>query len=256
MSLAVLPFDSDPSQLSLAQTFGWAARELAQVHTERDAWHVIVRIGVQTVAGAEAGGVTVLRADKFETVAPSSPLPTRVDAIQYELGTGPCVDAILQQTIFRTGDLRHAERWPEFGRAAFEQQGVLSMLSFRLYPEREDGVAGLNLYSTQPHAFDEAAELIGGVFATHAAIALFAARHHEQNGHLQEALASNRDIGVAMGILMRNHLLTKQQAFDLLRLASQRTHRKLRDIALQVGETGTLDFPTTTKTAGNTATAR
>jgi GAF domain-containing protein len=243
MSNAGTSPDQDPSQLSLALTFGSTARELAKVRTEREAWEVIVRIGVKTVAGAEAAGITILRRGKFETVAPSNSLPKQVDTIQYTLRSGPSVDAILERTIFRTGDLQHDERWPEFGQQAFRQHGVLSMLSFRLYLEEDADIAGLNFYSTQGKAFDESSELIGGVFATHAAIALAAARRHEQNSHLHEALASNRDIGVAMGILMQGHLLTRQQAFDLLRMASQHSHHKLRDIALTVTETGTLDFP-------------
>jgi AmiR/NasT family two-component response regulator len=42
---------------------------------------------------------------------------------------------------------------------------------------------------------------------------------------------------------MSRHQLTQSQAFDLLRMASQHTHRKLRDIASDVVETGMLDFP-------------
>ena len=56
-------------------------------------------------------------------------------------------------------------------------------------------------------------------------------------------LDSNREIGVALGILMSRHLITQAQAFDLLRMASQHTHRKLREIATEVAETGMLDYP-------------
>jgi hypothetical protein len=58
--------------------------------------------------------------------------------------------------------------------------------------------------------------------------------------NLELALASNRDIGVAIGILMSLRKITRQHAFDELREVSQRTHRKLRDIALYVAETGTI----------------
>ena len=42
---------------------------------------------------------------------------------------------------------------------------------------------------------------------------------------------------------MHQHKITQQQAFDLLRIASQHTHRKLVDIATEVAETGTLELP-------------
>jgi hypothetical protein len=58
--------------------------------------------------------------------------------------------------------------------------------------------------------------------------------------NLQVALTSNRRIGIAIGILMAHHRITDTAAFELLREASQRAHRKLRDIAEDVVLTGTL----------------
>lgn len=58
--------------------------------------------------------------------------------------------------------------------------------------------------------------------------------------NLEEALATNREIGQAIGILMATEHLTAEQAFDVLRTASQHSHRKLRAIAADVVETGTL----------------
>ncbi len=45
-----------------------------------------------------------------------------------------------------------------------------------------------------------------------------------------------------MGIIMALHKITKEQAFDALRVASQHTHRKLAVIARDVAETGELPF--------------
>jgi hypothetical protein len=61
--------------------------------------------------------------------------------------------------------------------------------------------------------------------------------------HLARAVTSNREIGVAVGILMVNHGLTEEQAFDLLSRVSQRTNRKLRVIALEVGQAGAIELP-------------
>ena len=44
-------------------------------------------------------------------------------------------------------------------------------------------------------------------------------------------MATNREIGAAVGILMATHNITQDQAFELLSNASQRLNRKLRDIA-------------------------
>jgi AmiR/NasT family two-component response regulator len=65
-------------------------------------------------------------------------------------------------------------------------------------------------------------------------------RAEDKAANLERALSSNRQIGAAMGILMARLKLTDEQAFDLLRKASQNRHRKLRDIAEEVMMTGEL----------------
>lgn len=69
------------------------------------------------------------------------------------------------------------------------------------------------------------------------------AAERTMSANLQVALVSNREIGQAIGILMSTYKLTRQQGFDLLRMTSQHTHRKLRDVAIEVCETGTLELP-------------
>jgi len=48
---------------------------------------------------------------------------------------------------------------------------------------------------------------------------------------------------MAIGILMFKHKITEDQAFQLLRLTSQHTHRKLAELANDVLDTGQLDLP-------------
>lgn len=52
--------------------------------------------------------------------------------------------------------------------------------------------------------------------------------------HLQRALESRDVIGQAKGIVMARQLCDADAAFDVLRRVSQRTHRKLYDVALEV----------------------
>jgi hypothetical protein len=65
----------------------------------------------------------------------------------------------------------------------------------------------------------------------------------DKSANLQVALVTNREIAQAIGILMSAYKLTSQQGFDLLRTASQHTHRKLREVAAEVCDTGMLDLP-------------
>jgi AmiR/NasT family two-component response regulator len=63
-------------------------------------------------------------------------------------------------------------------------------------------------------------------------------RRHIEN--LERALTTNRTIGVAIGILMARRGLTAEQAFDVLRTASQHANRKMSELADEVVYTGIL----------------
>jgi signal transduction histidine kinase/DNA-binding response OmpR family regulator len=69
--------------------------------------------------------------------------------------------------------------------------------------------------------------------------ALNEAENRETN--LRRALASNRQIGVALGVLMAREMLTEAQAFERLRAVSQHENRKLRDVADDVVLMGSLE---------------
>jgi hypothetical protein len=92
--------------------------------------------------------------------------------------------------------------------------------------------------------FDSAAELPhGNKPVSSLAVALAAAKAtlaalEEENAQLRDALEHSRVIGVAVGLLMNQHNLTRDQAFDLLRLRSQASNRRVRDLAEQLADTG------------------
>jgi hypothetical protein len=208
-------------------------------------YDAVASVAARRVDGASAASVTVLRQGRFRTVAASAKRAQQADQLQYALGSGPCVDAILERTLYDPGDLRHDTRWPQYGARASKELGWNSMLSYRLSTEvtGQDVLAGLNIYSEQPHAFDQRALEVGMLLATHAAAVVAAQLNQERADQLQRALETSRRIGVAIGVLMAHHKLTQQQAFDLLRIASQNTNRKIRDIAEEVALTGTLPSP-------------
>jgi hypothetical protein len=218
------------------------AQDLRQAGSNEEALAALTRRCVQVVGGAEAAGITCVTKDGCETTAPTHEWVMQVDAIQYEAGSGPCIDAAIDETIYRADDLRVDPRWPDFGRRAAEDTGVLSMLSFRLFFEdQEDLIAALNLYSRKPEAFDAEGRLAGLAAATYGAALITSNRRKTEIFHLERALSSNREIGAAIGVLMAQHKVTREQAFDLLRMASQNSHRKLVDIARGVVDTGALE---------------
>ena len=201
----------------------------------------IARHATKFITGADSASITTYRGGKFSTAAATDEVTRAADHLQYRLGSGPCLDAILDSSVYHPADLRHDDRWPEFGRRVHEEFGFTSMLSFRLLTDLDDDtIAGLNVYARAPHAFDQHDLMTGLLLAAHAAGAVTAAIDRERVVNLERALESNRDIGTAMGVIMGLHKVTRERAFDLLRAASQNQNRKLRDVAADVIELGTL----------------
>ena len=205
--------------------------------------HRLVQISVEQVRGARWASVTMLRNGSFTTPASTDEAATRADLLQYEIGSGPCVDAVLEDSIYVTGDVESDPRWATWGRRAASEVGVHSVLAMRLHLHNQSGViAGLNIYSDETSAYDDVAVGTGLVLATHASSVVGEMLAHDRAENLMRALESNREIGVAMGVLMQRHQFTREQAFDVLRVASQDSNRKLVDIAGEVADTGVLSI--------------
>jgi AmiR/NasT family two-component response regulator len=68
-------------------------------------------------------------------------------------------------------------------------------------------------------------------------------RHRDLAEQLREAMRSRAVIEQAKGVLMVQHKVTADGAFDLLREASQRLNAKLRIVAQHVVDTGELPRP-------------
>ena len=202
---------------------------------------LLVRSTVDQVPGATSASITVRLGELYRTAASTSDTATRADLLQYEIGFGPAIEVVRDDHFIRSDDVTLDGRWGALGLRAHEETGVASALSFRLTLLSDSAaIAALNLYSEVRGAFDETSVSIGLVLATHGSMLVTAMLARDRADNLMRALESNRDIGVAMGILMQRHRLTREQAFDILRTASQHTNRKLADIATEVADTGLL----------------
>ena len=205
------------------------------------ALHRLVTVVVERVPGTRWASVSHLRNGRFTTPAATDEPASRADTLQYEIGSGPCVDAALEDSVYVTGDVTKGPRWTGWGQRVSAELGVHSVFAQRLHLlDDSDLIASLNIYSDRPSAFDERGVGLGLVLATHAALILSTTIATDRAANLRRALDSNREIGVAMGVLMQQHGITREQAFDLLRVASQDSNRKLADVATDVADTGVL----------------
>jgi GAF domain-containing protein len=236
--MATIPDDGEGSIRSLpalGEAMSLVARELQEEHGDVEATlQAITGSAVATVPHAEDCSISyVIARRRVQPRASTGRLPEAVDALQEQVGQGPCLDAAWETEMVVVDDMGTDARWPEFAARAAEL-GVGSMLCFQLFV-RGDQLGALNIYSRARDAFDVDSQEIGHIFASHAAVALAGAEHE---ANLRAGMGNRDVIGQAKGILMERHKLTADQAFGVLARVSQDLNRKLLDVARELADTG------------------
>jgi transcriptional regulator with GAF, ATPase, and Fis domain len=224
----------------LAETFAEISSALlAEPDVQRTLDKMCVLL-VDTVEGCDHSVVTLVRNQHLDSPAASDDVGPSVDAIQFEVHEGPCVEAITEHHTVVTDDLVTETRWPQFSRRAVEATGVRSTMAFRLFVAG-DTLGSLNLYSKQPRAFTDESWAVGTIFAAHASVALRAARTKEDLARLREVVETRELIGQAKGILMGRRGISSEAATELLCRGAERLKIELRELARRVvqGEEGT-----------------
>ncbi len=201
----------------------------------------VAEYAVAAIPGADGAGLTLLEKGHAATIVASTPFVAAVDAIQYDIGEGPCITAAREGRTVRSGVLGGDAQWLRFG-PQVAHLGVHSVLSLPLIiPDQVLGdriVGAMNVYAHPENAFSDEAVTIGELFAAPAAIAVLNAQVLSQAKRLahqlQAALTSRAVIDQALGILMSRTGSTADEAFDRLRERSQADNVKLRDVAQRV----------------------
>jgi GAF domain-containing protein len=186
-----------------------------------------------TVAGAHSVSITVAEDGRYRTSNSTGPDALSIDEAQYRGDDGPCLEAMrsTRQLQVAVGEEHH--RWPRFDDEA-EKAGVTTVLSTPLVRSPNDAVGALNIYAREG-SFGPVDERTAQLIGEHAAIlverALALLSSTRLNEQLRQAVATREIIGEAKGVLMESQQCTRDQAFDILRRASQRENRKLRELA-------------------------
>jgi GAF domain-containing protein len=219
-------------------------RQLSRValvdRTLTDVLNDLTRIAAQGIPGAEATSITLIRGDHAFTAGHSGEMALAADELQYEHGYGPCVDAGRGGVLLWVDDMATEERWPDYVAHVCRVSPVRSSLSVPL-PYQGSSIGALNNYSTTTSAFANAESLRAGLeVAEVIAVAVANADAHwqlgEQARNMGLAMQSRAVIEQAKGVLMAQRHVDADQAFEILREASQRYNRKLRDIAIGIVE--------------------
>ena len=229
--------DEDPAAALAA--FSEAARDLLSEVTIDDVFEHVVDLAVAAIEGCDYAGIFFLDGGVVTTPAFTDPVVVVVDDAQHANGEGPCLDAMAEGETYYAEDLADQTRWPDFAPEA-TARGVRSLLALPLATGEVMGA--LNLYAGYPRAFGVIDRARAQLLAALASAAFSLAQTHENENrravNFQVGLATREMIGQAQGILMERERISADQAFDILRRASQHLNRRLREVAQTLIETG------------------
>jgi GAF domain-containing protein len=192
-------------------------------------------VAADTMGDGTSCGITMARDGRPHTVASSDERATHLDEVQYGKDDGPCLHSMRTGEVVSIEDMASEGRWAEYQASAIAH-GTRSSLSM---PIRSSGMRGaLNLYAAQPHHFGAEqlalAHQLSQEAARAVALAVRLAEHTELNRNLGVALASRSVIDQAIGVVMNQNRCTADDAFEILRTASNHRNVKLRTIAADI----------------------
>jgi hypothetical protein len=232
MSDALRAIAVDPSTSRVFRNLAdivYAGDDFSLVHD------AVVHAAGDLVEGCDHASLMLRRDGRFVTAASSDDVAMRIDELERELGEGPCLDAISEASVFHDANLLDGSPWPQLTARVLAETPVRSMAGFRINRGGEKGGA-LNLFSDTPGGLTARAVDQGIVLASFLTVALFASDEHRTAETLRAGLESNREIGKAMGLMMAFHKISDDEAFAMLRGASQDMNLKLSEVARRVVE--------------------
>lgn len=185
-----------------------------------------------TVDGSDIVGLTMEVNGKLGTPVFTDDESPEIDSAQYKSGVGPCVDTYRDGVVNSIPSTPADTRWRPFSEVCVAR-GILSTLSVPVISKTEK-LAAMNFYARREGAFDTEGEELALALAAQAAVVISNSRAYwsarQLGEQLNEALQTRVVIEQAKGLLMSTGK-TGDQAFEVLKRASQRENRKLRDIA-------------------------
>ena len=160
-----------------------------------------------------------------------------LELFQLQHAEGPCLDCFrTHQPVITTDLAQESRRWPEFAPRAIEA-GVHSVHAFPMRL-RDRVIGALNVFGEEPLPLGPADVKVVQAMADVATIAILQERAISSaevlTEQLQGALNSRIVIEQAKGVISRDHGVTVDAAFAVLRAHARNTHVRLVDLAHDV----------------------
>ncbi|MEV6828223.1 GAF domain-containing protein [Amycolatopsis sp. NPDC051102] len=189
------------------------------------ALRLVTALAVEMVPGTTGAGISLLdRHGERVTAAATDEVVERADALQYQLGYGPCLTAWADRMVVRVDDLAQDDRWPAWSRPAAEL-GLRSALSAPMVAGPKP-LGALKVYAVPPHSYGEREEHLLTMFASQAAMLISNLRTTQDaeraSAQVAEALRGREIVKLAKGIVMARDRVDERAALlTLAQLAGQ-----------------------------------
>ncbi len=190
--------------------------------------------------------VTVARPRKPAAIGAGSLAALELEKVQSEMGEGPCITAMSEEHTVYVRDVAREGRWPEYSQAA-AGCGYFAVLCIPVDLDDESRAA-LSFFSTHSSGFTAGDIAAAEDIARHATsplrLSLRIGRLQDARDDLASAMQSRTVIDMAIGVIMAQNRCGPDEAFTLLRKASNARNTKLRDVAasLVAAVSGTADI--------------
>jgi GAF domain-containing protein len=163
--------------------------------------------------------------------------PGRVlEVAQEEHGVGPCVDALIHDTVVQVEDIACDTRYQAIG-SVVAGRGVRAVLGVPVHVGGP-AVGTLNAYSDEPMNWDgtdvAALSAFAAVIESVVATALLSERQSRVVEQLEFALRNRVAIERAIGVVMAQQNLDAVAAFNVLRSRARSERRKVVAVAQEV----------------------
>ncbi|MFE7631677.1 GAF and ANTAR domain-containing protein [Kocuria sp. NPDC057446] len=228
--------DPDPSVSELTVAFARIQGMLLSRQNATAAVDQLAQVARAVIGTAVGAGASLFESPGgARSKGATDALTAAADALQYELGEGPCLDAWISGVSVRSDDTAEEDRWPDWCAAA-HGAGIRSVLSTPLvFGGRQLGA--MKVYARDPDAFSVEDEGTLGLLAGAVAVLLGCAQSADAprrlSDSLQAALADRQEVGTAVGVLMERHGTDVQQARAALLDEALLQDRPLTQVARQ-----------------------
>lgn len=214
------------------------ARNLVSEYDTDELLDTLCREAVVILGVSGAGVMLADEHGDLRFVAASDETVRAIEALQIEIGEGPCLAAYETGKPVVERDLEDVTQFHRFAPRALAA-GLRGVYSFPMcVVASEDQIGALNLYTAGPGTFGDDAQATGQILAdvatTYILNARALARSARVTGQLQHALSSRVVIEQAKGRLSAQLGTTIPDAFERMRRYARGHRVKIHDVAAMI----------------------